>query len=195
MGREVRRVPKDWQHPVDKFGKYIPLGDEFDARAKRWDINNAAWEKGKAWNFVENKWQNIDAALSGMTYTEADGPRPHKKDFMPDWPQAQRTHYQMYSTTSEGTPISPVMSSPRKLALWLADTKASALAGQPATYKEWLPICQGKTVPTGVNMKDGNIKSGVSVLSVAKNEETLRTRFLSYLLDQNTQRQDRGREL
>lgn len=25
MSREVRRVPKDWQHPVDKKGNFIPL--------------------------------------------------------------------------------------------------------------------------------------------------------------------------
>jgi hypothetical protein len=25
MGREVRMVPKDWEHPRDKSGKYIPL--------------------------------------------------------------------------------------------------------------------------------------------------------------------------
>lgn len=25
MGREVRMVPNDWEHPRDKSGKYIPL--------------------------------------------------------------------------------------------------------------------------------------------------------------------------
>jgi hypothetical protein len=25
MGREVRMVPADWEHPVDATGKYIPL--------------------------------------------------------------------------------------------------------------------------------------------------------------------------
>jgi hypothetical protein len=27
MGREVRRVPEDWKHPVDESGVYIPLCD------------------------------------------------------------------------------------------------------------------------------------------------------------------------
>ena len=30
MGREVRMVPKDWIHPKDRNGKYIPLFDCLD---------------------------------------------------------------------------------------------------------------------------------------------------------------------
>jgi len=57
---------------------------------------------------------------------------------MPYWSEAVRTHYQMYETTSEGTPISPVMETPEALARWLADNNASAFADMGATYDQWL---------------------------------------------------------
>lgn len=49
------------------------------------------------------------------SYEEYAGPRPDASDYMPDWPEAERTHYQMYENTSEGTPISPVMATPEDL--------------------------------------------------------------------------------
>ena len=45
-------------------------------------------------------------------------------------PIEERTHYQMYETCTEGTPISPVMETPENLARWLADNGASAFGGQ-----------------------------------------------------------------
>ena len=35
MGREVRRVPADWQHPKDARGRFIPL---FDGRITRMQV-------------------------------------------------------------------------------------------------------------------------------------------------------------
>ena len=45
---------------------------------------------------------------------------------MPHWPIKRRTHWQMYETVSEGTPISPVMATAEELARWLADNHANA---------------------------------------------------------------------
>ena len=37
MGREIRRVPKGWEHPRDEGGKYIPMFDQsYDDAAKEW---------------------------------------------------------------------------------------------------------------------------------------------------------------
>lgn len=113
MGREVRRVPKNWKHPKNKKGDYIPMDESFPYNAE--EVKEGlqdGWLKGK--------------------------PPNYNMKVMPQWPASERTHYQMYEDTSEGTPISPVMETPEKLARWLADHKASSFADRTATYEEWL---------------------------------------------------------
>ena len=86
---------------------------------------------------------------------------------MPDWPEAERTHYQMYESVTEGTPISPVMKSPETLARWLADNKASAGPYATATYDQWLAMIEaGSSVCSFVmNRGTGEIMSGVEAVS------------------------------
>jgi len=79
---------------------------------------------------------------------------------MPDPNHRDCSHYQMYETTTEGTPISPVMKTPEELAQWLVDNKASALGRQTASYEAWLQVCKGNSVVTGVFTPNGFV-SGV----------------------------------
>ena len=83
---------------------------------------------------------------------------------MPSWPEEERTHYQMYETTSEGTPISGVFESPELLAHWLADEGASAFAGQGADYESWLRVANGGYACSAV-LADGVMESGVTGLT------------------------------
>jgi hypothetical protein len=110
MGREVRRVPADWQHPRDEHGHYIPLFDEYTRSSARWDHEKAKWDAGIRPTYGEG--------FAG-TYEEWDGERPEPGDYMPDWPDEERTHWQLYENVTEGTPISPVMASAEDLAQWL----------------------------------------------------------------------------
>ena len=131
MSREVRRVPANWEHPKDEKGNLIPLFDgSFKERAAKWDEEAAQWEKG-FYHLGGDEWKPKGPDQTG-TFEDWDGARPEEKDYMPDWPEAERTHYQMYETTTEGTPISPVMETPEALARWLADNNASAFAGMGA---------------------------------------------------------------
>jgi hypothetical protein len=43
---------------------------------------------------------------------------PRKSECMPAWPMANRTHFSLYETTTEGTPLSPVFPSISELAQW-----------------------------------------------------------------------------
>ncbi len=69
---------------------------------------------------------------------------PLAKDAMPAWPEAERTHFQMYETTTAGTPTSPPCPTAKDLAKWLADHHADAGAGTTATDKEWLAMITGR---------------------------------------------------
>jgi hypothetical protein len=95
-------------------------------------------------------------------YWEWVGDPPQREFFMPGWTKEERTHYQMYETTSEGTPISPVMATPEQLAAWLAENDASAFGNMTATYEQWLKIIlRGGTVVSMVCTPSGGIQSGV----------------------------------
>lgn len=140
MGREVRRVPADWQHPIyPATGRYIPLfdGKDFAVELRDWNEGNAKWSRGE---FPDD----ADAATRKLTYSECNGDQPKARDYMPAWPDAERTHLMMYENASEGTPISPAFKTPEELARWLADTNASAFGGMGASYEVWLRVAQGE---------------------------------------------------
>ena len=103
-----------------------------------------------------------------MTYEQYEGQRPHKDDYMPDWPENQRTHYMMYEATSEGTPISPAFATPEELAQWLTDTGASAFGSSTATYDQWLLVAQGNSAPSAVYIPGTGLVSGVQALADLK---------------------------
>lgn len=96
------------------------------------------------------------------------GERPRAENYMPSWPKAECTHYQMYESTSEGTPISPVMATPEDLAHWLADTGASAFAHCTATYEQWLVTCQVGSAPSAVLDSKNGVRSGVEAQAEGK---------------------------
>jgi hypothetical protein len=153
MGREVRRVPKDWQHPQRDDGRegFKPLypGEFYESAATNWLALLA--EKGAT-------PEGLQAVL------EWEGQPPNREKYMPDWPEAERTHLMMYEDTSEGTPISPAFATPEELARWLADTKASAFASKPASYEAWLRVAQGGWAPSLV-IQGGVMRSGVEDLA------------------------------
>ena len=158
MGREVRRVPADWEHPKDDHGRYAPLfGGSFSSAAKDWDEGKARWDAGERESWAKDQGAEV-------SFEEWDGPRPNADHYMPDWPAEERTHLMMYEATSEGTPISPAFETPEKLACWLVDNNASAVAGQPASYEAWLRVARGGFAPSAV-VRAGAMTSGVEGLA------------------------------
>jgi len=99
--------------------------------------------------------------MACASFEEWWGERPRQEDYMPEFPQGTATHFQMYEETSEGTPISPVCATIEELALWLVDNRASAMAGMPATYEEWLAMCRASSSVGSVAFVDGEALSGV----------------------------------
>lgn len=106
MGREIRRVPADWEHPkVSKFDSRTmrlvessqPLHDKsFSQVAREWMDKARAWDDGADPHKADHPF-----------YWQWDGPPPDQKCYRPDWPEGTATHYQVYETVSEGTPVTP----------------------------------------------------------------------------------------
>lgn len=166
MGREVRRVPKDWKHPK-KDGIYKPLfyshrhGD-LEKKIAKWDEEEAQWKRGLRRDWESDKWIPHNETFD---FKEWDGDRPDPADYMPDWPDAERTHLQMYETTTEGTPKSPVFETPEELARWLADNNVSTFATMKTSYENWL-----KMIKVGYSiggMMTSNVTGPISGVDIA----------------------------
>jgi hypothetical protein len=150
MGREVRRVPADWQHPKDcLYGddRFRPLHDGADYQ----DAHDGFMEKLRE--------EGLQAALDYY------GRAPDENDYMPRWSEAERTHLMMYENTSEGTPISPAFETAEELARWLADNGASAFANSTATYDQWLATIRRGSAISAVSIGGGPLVSGVEAMA------------------------------
>lgn len=172
MGREVRRVPANWQHPKyaedhgDRHlrGQFIPLhASGFAVADADWNEEYAKWQEGFVRNYRDGEKWRPRKPDDGSRYTEWSGARPSPDDYMPDWPEAERTHLMMYEDTSEGTPISPAFATPEELARWLTDNGASAFADMTASYERWLAVAKGGWAPSMV-IDRGVMKSGVEAM-------------------------------
>lgn len=134
MGREIRRVTKDWQHPKCENGRLIPLMSSDMYESCMDDFKNGDW---------------------------CDEEPPSKDEFMPNWSEEETTHIMMYETCSEGTPISPAFETPEELARWLTDNNASAFGVMTATYEEWLATCKSGYAPSMMFSSKTGLISGV----------------------------------
>lgn len=157
MSREVRMVPANWEHPKGLDGAYQPLYEEnYQAAADDWMHNCLLWYAG------QHQYQKkYPSAAECKHWWEWSGPPPEEQYHMPVFAPEDRTHWQMYETCSEGTPISPPMETAELLAHWLADNKASAFAEDTATYEQWLAAIQAGWAPSAI-IQGGELKSGVA---------------------------------
>ena len=122
MGRQMRKVPRGWEHPKDGE-HYTPLFDHYEKNREEFD--NIAREKGMR--------EAIDYF----------GQEPDPEDYMGiGWKEEDRVLYQMYENTTEGTPISPAFETKEELAHWLADTKASVFGDNTTDYEAWMHIIE-----------------------------------------------------
>lgn len=140
MGREVKRVPLDFDWPIGKVwaGYMIPTcqADSIGCEDCR-----------------------LAAKLRGMKMTSYDCP-----DFEPFVGPPKGEGWQMWETTSDGSPISPPCKSAEDLAKWLAENKASAFGSSGATYEQWLGMINAGWAPSLV-VHGGKFENGVEYIA------------------------------
>ena len=145
MGREIRMVPPGWEHPKDDKGKYISLMDQsFEDATKEWKKGYLNWEQGSHASDFEREFKEQECA----EYWEYDPP-PDREVCRPAFTE-EPTHFQMYQTVSEGTPVSPVFATKKELHQWLTQngysefyTKALMEYGSASSiyvHNEWSAI-------------------------------------------------------
>ncbi len=72
--------------------------------------------------------------------------------------------YQVWETTSEGSPISPAFETPEELAHWLVDNEASTFAKNTATYEQWMKFIQGPGWAPSAVFNGNGLISGVEAI-------------------------------
>ena len=155
MSRDVRMVPKNWNHPKNERGRYIPLLDgDFENKIKEWNEGKEEWDSGIFPDYASEESRT-------QSYEEWAGRVPNPDHYMPKFKDEIATHYMMYETTSEGTPISPAFETKEELAKWLYENNTSAFGGQTASYEGWLQtINRGGSICSCI-MVGGKIINGV----------------------------------
>lgn len=138
MGREIRRVPLDWQHPryteEDMAARpyirnwtsprYKPLfeGTGLKRSTEEWDAGFKEWCAGERLT-VEKDDPDLAAKYEGLSdldsYNEYHGEKPNPSDYTPAWTPEEAVGYQVYETVSEGTPVSPVFKTTDEIIAWL----------------------------------------------------------------------------
>lgn len=142
MGREIRKVPKGWEHPKNDDGNYKPMYDELYIDAlNEWLTNHNLWLKGK----------HPDQPREYKYYAEWDGDAPWVDYYRPSF-DLPADHFQIYETVSEGTPTSPVFASKDEMSIWLVGEGYSEEAAKGFCEMEWAP---------SMAISEGVIKMGI----------------------------------
>ena len=124
MGREIRMVPKGWEHPIDSDG-YVPMFDRtYAAEAQKWkdcDTAYRARDLAKLKELDVYMGEDPEGTLAEFPrYRDWTGSPPRAEYYRPEF-DAPADHFQMYETVSQGTPVSPVCASKGELAQWIVD--------------------------------------------------------------------------
>ncbi len=118
MGREIRRVPSGWKHPRNERG-FIPMYGPFDDALARWEEEKLQWEAGthriqQKLGANAKKWKYEDEFQQPVL---GDGPNPPRGSHSP-FSASEATYYQVYEDETEGTPVSPVLSTLDEVIEW-----------------------------------------------------------------------------
>lgn len=145
---------------------YIPTADE---------VNE--WSKSRMGHDSINKWICVKARALRLGFTESECSCCKGNGYI--WPDEKYEKlaeefesieppagdgYQLWSTTTEGTPMSPVFAEPEDLATWLYDNNASSFGSSTATYEQWLAFIRGPGWAPSIVITD-TLKSGVEGFS------------------------------
>ena len=133
MGREIRRVPPDWEHPTvadeprmrtrhdgTEAVNYQPLfDDDYDSAAEKWIAAMRRWEAFEG-EEGETRRESKGKSWESRYYWEYAGGPPDPETYRKrKWTPKEATCYQVYETVSEGTPTSPVFKSLEEMEAWL----------------------------------------------------------------------------
>ena len=143
MGRQLRKVPANWEHPRKDNGQYQPMYEEFYGDVfDDWLKNHNEWMDGTHLDLIKEPELKDKYPFFAMW----DGNPPDVEYYQTKrYSDEELTHIQLYQTTSEGTPITPVFKKEEiaELCEWAAEN-ATTFASFKASKEEWMEILSPK---------------------------------------------------
>lgn len=153
MGREVRRVPPNWEHPMNSVGIYRPLHNQFyEELAEQWIKN---FNEFKPDDLIKYYWEFEN---------------PPEEEYCVPYKKEEATWFQVYETVSEGTPTTPPFATEEELIEHLCTHGESLLKpgyGKRAFQREVAEkfVLQDKWVPSMI-MTGGFLTSGIDCVGI-----------------------------
>lgn len=159
MGREIRRVPHDWEHPRNEQGHFSALYDnDIESARQEWADGFLLWVK------KEHPYQSGERKATCKYYWEYFGDPPDEERYRKRaWTVEQATHYQMYENVSEGSPVSPIFASLDELESWLV--------GEGYSPEGAKAFCKGGHAPSMMIMPGKGIVKGIDAIGILAEEK------------------------
>lgn len=151
---------KRWQ-PKDP--PYVPTPREVNI----WSISGFGHDAINQWVCVNAECER-SGAPNQCAACDGEGehwPSPEAKKLYEDWtpvPLPAGEGYQLWSTTTEGTPMTPVFATPEDLALYCSSHAISTFGSETANYDTWLKFISGPAWAPSMIGHDGGVESGVA---------------------------------
>ena len=147
MGRQLRRVPLDFDWPLNEVwpGFYLSICNEMS----------------------DKKGRSIEDSCKLCRQFAQLASVPLKGD-CPDVDVEPPTGdgYQLWETVSEGSPVSPVFVTPEHLAQWLTEPGNDTSITQDTNYEQWLKFIKGDGwAPSMVCSPEHGLESGVAAVA------------------------------
>ena len=142
MGREVRRVPPNWEHPKRDRGngrglELQPMFDErFSEAAANWLKCFDRIRRGEMTDIERECYPH------GVCEWAGDEMPPDPAYYRP-WDESEATWFQLWETVSEGTPVSPPFPDEDGLIQYLADN-GDYWDQKRCTQDSWTTLWGGK---------------------------------------------------
>lgn len=113
MGREIRMVPANWQHPRNAFGHYISMFNQtFESACAEWDTKKAKWDAGERPDYCAKDYDG--------TFDDWYGERPDDPSYYRPWKDEEAVWVQVWETVSEDSPVTPPFATKAELIDYLA---------------------------------------------------------------------------
>ena len=123
MGREVRMVVPNWEHPKEETYNHmtrqykktfiVMYDGAFEPAMEEWVMEYNNWKLGIG--------GYGDREFSLEEFLDWIGSPPDPKYYRPNWKKENMTWFQIYETVSEGTPISPPFETKEELIEWMSN--------------------------------------------------------------------------
>lgn len=141
----------DFTHTWTKENGWQPKNPPYTPTPKEvneWNILTMGHDSINCWVVVSAECERLGYETT-CEHCKGEGefwPSEEAKKQYEEWEEEEPPKgegWQMWETTSEGSPISPVFETPEELSQWLTDAKASSFGSETSTYDEWLAMIKG----------------------------------------------------